>query len=72
MKQQTAVDYLAEIVRKLGYVDAGLYERIKELEKQQIIDAFKNGWNWNYDAEEYYNEKFGGEGSPTTSPNTKK
>ena len=29
-----------------------------EKEKEQIIDAFKNGWNWNYDAEEYYNETY--------------
>ena len=24
-----------------------------EKEKEQIIDAFKYGWNWNYDAEQY-------------------
>jgi hypothetical protein len=29
-----------------------------EKEKEQIIDSFKNGWNWNYDAEEYYNETY--------------
>ena len=30
-----------------------------EKEKEQIKDAFKYGWNWNYDAEKYYNETYG-------------
>ena len=29
-----------------------------EKEKEQIKDAFKYGWNWNYDAEKYYNETY--------------
>jgi hypothetical protein len=29
-----------------------------EKEKEQIKDAFKYGWNWNYDAEQYYNETY--------------
>lgn len=27
-------------------------------EKEQIINSFKSGWNWNYDAEKYYNETY--------------
>ena len=29
-----------------------------EKEKEQIMDAFKYGWNWNFDAEKYYNETY--------------
>jgi hypothetical protein len=29
-----------------------------EKEKEQIKDAFKYGWNWNYDAEKYYNQTY--------------
>ena len=29
-----------------------------EKEKEQIIDAFQHGWNWNYSAEKYYNETY--------------
>ena len=37
----------------------GRAETKLEKEKEQIIDAFKYGWNWNYDAEKYYNETYG-------------
>lgn len=33
-------------------------DKALEKEKEQIKDAFKYGWNWNYNAEEYYNETF--------------
>ena len=29
-----------------------------EKERDQIINAFQNGWNWNYNAEKYYNETY--------------
>ncbi len=29
-----------------------------EKEKKQIMDAFKYGWNWNFDAEKYYNQTY--------------
>ena len=38
-----------------------LYETAKEMEKEQIIDAYDKGeWNdgMNGDAEQYYNKKF--------------
>jgi hypothetical protein len=80
MAQQTAVDYIAKIAIELGYVDSGLYERAKELEKQQIMkanmDGYKEGCTYHsFDhtpktTEQYYNDVYGVEGTPdTTSPN---
>ena len=37
---QTAVEWLAEIVCKMGYVSSNIVEQAKEMEKQQIIDAY--------------------------------
>ena len=34
------------------------YAEYLEKEKEQIINAFHNGWNWNNDAEKYYNETY--------------
>jgi hypothetical protein len=44
----------------------GLFEQAKEMEKEQIIDAWRDGWlnDYEYDedvknsAEHYYNETF--------------
>ena len=66
MAQQTAVDYIAKIAIELGYVDAGLYERAKELEKEQIKKAFSDGQETpinhptlpHYSSQEYYNDTF--------------
>jgi hypothetical protein len=45
--------------RKIPYnVLLGNLEFLLEKEKEQIIDAFKYGWNWNYDAEQYYNQTY--------------
>jgi hypothetical protein len=30
----------------------------KEIEKEQIIEAFESGWNWNSDSEKYYKETY--------------
>jgi hypothetical protein len=30
----------------------------KEKEKEHILNSFKSGWNWNFDAEKYYNETY--------------
>ena len=35
-----------------------LFKEGLEKEKEQIKDAFNYGWNWNYDAEKYYNETY--------------
>jgi len=72
-KQQTAVEWLAEQIRNyktpLNY--GGVYfvfihqdminrfeKQAKEMEKQQIINAFNNGENKS--AQLYYNETYGG------------
>jgi hypothetical protein len=46
-------------------IKAVLYEIMKKMddellkkEKEQIMDAFKYGWNWNFNAEKYYNETY--------------
>ena len=61
MKKQTAVEWLVdEIAEKYNFRFATYYgqeiQQAKQMEKQQIIDAF-----WNVEtnnAEEYYNQTF--------------
>jgi hypothetical protein len=38
-----------------------LFQQAKELEKQQIIDAYKDGVDGMLLAEQYYNETYGGQ-----------
>lgn len=59
-----------------GHIDE-LEEQAKQMEKEQILDAIcanQNGLlrrNTILEAKQYYNETYGGQGSPdTTSPNT--
>ena len=66
MAQQTAVEWLVEQIngKSLNKVTIDipkeLIEQAKAMEKEQILDAFKNGWSWNYhDPEQYYNETYG-------------
>ena len=53
-----------------------IYEQAKQIEKEQIINAhmYSSGNSSiveaEYLAEQYYNEVYGGQGSPDTSPNT--
>jgi hypothetical protein len=68
--KQTAVEWLLDYFSK--YVDMNKHieeiEKAKEMEKQQIIDAFlkyrdskfinKHNLNWEKSAEQYYNEQF--------------
>jgi hypothetical protein len=37
---------------------ADALKRAREKHKEEIIKSFKEGWNWNYDAEKYYNETY--------------
>jgi vacuolar-type H+-ATPase subunit H len=65
--KQTAVEYLAEQL-DLGLSENGLksvIQQAKEMEKQQIVDAYTNEDNIQWDkqlrtraAEQYYNETF--------------
>jgi len=64
MSKQTAVEWLGHEINKiytevpdqLFYDIALLLQKAKEVEKQQIIDAYNNGDNRS--AELYYNETF--------------
>jgi hypothetical protein len=59
---QTAIEWFAETVHKMGYVSSNILEQAKEMEKEQITDAYYMG---SQDApikkgqsEEYYNDTF--------------
>jgi len=64
MKNQTAITWLLkELAKKMNFVPmvhwhsiGQLIEEAKELEKQQIIDAYNNGEDRS--AELYYNETY--------------
>lgn len=74
MKKQTAVDWLIEqltpsISLQQKYIDE-LKEKAKEMEKQQIMDAWLSAWKdsminpledkyYKPEAEQYYNETYG-------------
>jgi hypothetical protein len=60
-KQQTAVEFLEEKYRPKGYITAEEFEQAKEMEKQQIIDAWivENNELQRLSAEQYYNKKYG-------------
>ena len=61
----TAVEWLVEKLMKGEFINSPdeLIEQAKEMEKQQIIDAYShNGWNDNdnrIDAEQYYHNYIG-------------
>jgi len=62
----TAVEYLVELLNFDGYVSEDTINKAKEMEKQQIIDAFWNGDNTDCLSEQnlfefadkYYNETY--------------
>jgi len=60
MEQVSAVDWLVEKLKENGVnfwqEEIEMIEEAKEMEKQQIIDAYNNGDNRS--AELYYNETF--------------
>jgi hypothetical protein len=56
MEKQTAVEWLYSEWAKNGTIFLEDLEQAKEMEKQQIIDAYNNGDNRS--AELYYNETF--------------
>ena len=80
-KKQTAVEWLIEQVKSPEWQDFFIwhkeeaFEQAKAMHKEEIIQAWKKGDGEfdNFAKEmslEYYNETFGGQGSPdtTTSP----
>jgi hypothetical protein len=64
--KQTAVDWLVEKLKENGVhfwqEEIEMIEEAKEMEKEQIIEAFKHGdippLFLNLNAEQYYNETF--------------
>ena len=63
MKQQTAVEYLVDQLLPKALTAEQYYhiEQAKEMEKEQIIDAWDNGCEDDGiidNAEQYYNETF--------------
>ena len=68
MEKQTAVEWLMVKIHTTDWVNntreekLEIFEQAKEMEKQQIIDAYKFGISDEYviGSEQYYNETFGG------------
>jgi hypothetical protein len=65
--KQTAVEWLVERLTETPYIEDfwGHVEQAKEMEKQQIIEAYHKGYSdaiqaepKQYDPEQYYNETF--------------
>jgi hypothetical protein len=62
----TAVEWLAEQIRKYGIVNEACIEQAKQIEREQIIDAHLKGQREDIDfineakqeAEQYYNQTF--------------
>jgi len=71
MKQQTTVQWLEEQLNKWSdgrfYLPPHLFEQAKQMEKEQIINAWREGDNdsmynpkeLDKQAEQYYNETYG-------------
>jgi hypothetical protein len=59
--KETAIEWLIDQIQQKLYIRDNVIEQAKEMEKQQIIDAYWEGCS-NFDndteAEQYYNETF--------------
>jgi len=55
---QTAVEWLEDRILKPPFNIVKVFEQAKEMEKQQIIDAYETSHISMMNAEQYYNEKF--------------
>lgn len=60
--KQTAVEWLVEQYKKVGGISISMSKQAKQMEKQQIVDAYDDG-NYAYgmgvkEPEQYYNETF--------------
>ena len=69
MKKQTAVEYLIEqlLPKALGGEQYYHIEIAKEMNKQDIVDAYRKGYReglWREDLKDAYNEIYGGDESP--------
>ena len=66
MKKQTAVDWLAEFLKdRYSLINSeAIFQHAKEMEKQQIMDAYEDGccyWDSEKSSEQYYNQAFNSE-----------
>lgn len=43
--KKSAVEWLVEVVAKMGYVSTEVLEQAKEMEKEQIQNAYEEGYN---------------------------
>lgn len=64
--EKTAVDHLFERFNMLFLFSEGIpgelqeaYDQAKQMEKEQIKDAYKTAYNYYQSAEEFYNETYG-------------
>ena len=60
-KKQTAVDWLLNDYVNKGVITIEAIEQAKKIEKQQIIDALRDGYSYlgdKYDNEQYYKETY--------------
>jgi len=69
MKKQTAVEYLIEqlLPKALGGEQYYHIEIAKEMNKQDIVDAYRKGYReglWREDLKDAYNEIYGGDEFP--------
>jgi len=61
-KQQTAVEWFAEMTSKLGYVSADILEQAKEKEKEQHKVSYWESLKSKFQTfEHYWNGTYGGE-----------
>jgi hypothetical protein len=61
--KQTAVEWLIDQYCKGNYL-IEIADQAKEMERQQIIDAYNEGlsnWDSEQEAEQYYTETYGGQ-----------
>ena len=61
--KQTAVDWLVnEVANFIGFIPTDIIEKAKQMEKEQIEEAFLDGYKSHpYLAEQYYKENYGEE-----------
>jgi hypothetical protein len=67
-KKQTAVEWLVEEINKNGeeihkngnWIPTHMIEQAKQMEKEQIEEAYNDGAEKIHDNPEYYNETYGG------------
>jgi len=64
-KKQTAVELLEQQLKERYSLmnSEPLFEQAKQMEKEQIIDAYEQGdkYKLNFSGEQYFNELYGGQ-----------